>query len=716
MNIIYVLLPIPTSSGSYAYQNDTPLAIGSFVKVPLGPRTEIGIVWEKTDNKTIAIDKIKYITEKLDTPPLNNDLIKIVKFISGYNLTCLGLVLKMILPNNKILLNQQMDEEYSINDLNNQKITSARKAVIDKLKQHKSLTQSEIKKYASTSVIKGMLDKKTINKKLIKKIFKPNPINPNNIKIQLNDSQSQALEKIKCKLGKYSPMLLDGITGSGKTEVYFELIADIIKNDAKKQILVLLPEIALSSQWSERFEKRFGVKPCLWHSEITQHTKQQIYNGLINNTINVVVGARSALFLPFNNLALIVIDEEHDNSYKQEETVYYNARDIAIYRASINKCSIILASATPSLESWANVNDKKYTRISLTNRYGNATLPDIQTIDITKEKLEPQKFISETLHQHIDETLNCNQQVLLFLNRKGYAPLTLCNKCGFRHQCNNCRSWLVEHKRTQSLDCHHCGYSIKQDNTCPECGESEMKTCGSGVERIFEEIINRYPDAKVFTATSQNLNTTKLSQQFVNDMNNNKIDIVIGTQVIAKGYDFKSLNLVGIIDGDMALGGDDLRAGERTFQTIHQVSGRVGRGESKGKAFIQTANPNHEVIQALVQDNRDDFLNTELRYRNLYKQPPINRLIGIIISDFDMQKAQNTAKQIVINAPNIKGMKILGPTEPQMAFLRGKHRRRILINVEKNINFSPIIKQWLGTVNKSYSTRITIDVDPYSFG
>ncbi|MDB2405060.1 primosomal protein N' [Alphaproteobacteria bacterium] len=716
MNIIYVLLPIPTSSGSYAYQNDTPLAIGSFVKVPLGPRTEIGIVWEKTDNKTIAIDKIKYITEKLDTPPLNNDLIKIVKFISGYNLTYLGLVLKMILPNNKILLNQQMDEEYSINDLNNQKITSARKAVIDKLKQHKSLTQSEIKKYASTSVIKGMLDKKIINKKLIKKIFKPNPINPNNIKIQLNDSQSQALEKIKCKLGKYSPILLDGITGSGKTEVYFELIADIIKNDAKKQILVLLPEIALSSQWSERFEKRFGVKPCLWHSEITQHTKQQIYNGLINNTINVVVGARSALFLPFNNLALIVIDEEHDNSYKQEETVYYNARDIAIYRASINKCSIILASATPSLESWANVNDKKYTRISLTNRYGNATLPDIQTIDITKEKLEPQKFISETLHQHIDETLNCNQQVLLFLNRKGYAPLTLCNKCGFRHQCNNCRSWLVEHKRTQSLDCHHCGYSIKQDNTCPECGESEMKTCGSGVERIFEEIINRYPDAKVFTATSQNLNTTKLSQQFVNDMNNNKIDIVIGTQVIAKGYDFKNLNLVGIIDGDMALGGDDLRAGERTFQTIHQVSGRVGRGESKGKAFIQTANPNHEVIQALVQDNRDDFLNIELRYRNLYKQPPINRLIGIIISDFDMQKAQNTAKQIVINAPNIKGMKILGPTEPQMAFLRGKHRRRILINVEKNINFSPIIKQWLGTVNKSYSTRITIDVDPYSFG
>ncbi len=716
MNIIYVLLPIPTSSGSYAYQNDTPLAIGSFVKVPLGPRTEIGIVWEKTDNKTIAIDKIKYITEKLDTPPLNNDLIKIVKFISGYNLTYLGLVLKMILPNKKILLNQQMDEEYSINDLSNQKITSARKAVIDKLKQHKSLTQSEIKKYASTSVIKGMLDKKIINKKLIKKIFKPNPINPNNIKIQLNDSQSQALEKIKCRLGKYSPILLDGITGSGKTEVYFELIADIIKNDVKKQILVLLPEIALSSQWSERFEKRFGVKPCLWHSEITQHTKQQIYNGLINNTINVVVGARSALFLPFNNLALIVIDEEHDNSYKQEETVYYNARDIAIYRASINKCSIILASATPSLESWANVNDKKYTRISLTNRYGNATLPDIQTIDITKEKLEPQKFISETLHQHIDETLNCNQQVLLFLNRKGYAPLTLCNKCGFRHQCNNCRSWLVEHKRTQSLDCHHCGYSIKQDNTCPECGESEMKTCGPGVERIFEEIINRYPDAKVFTATSQNLNTTKLSQQFVNDMNNNKIDIVIGTQVIAKGYDFKNLNLVGIIDGDMALGGDDLRAGERTFQTIHQVSGRVGRGESKGKAFIQTANPNHEVIQALVQDNRDDFLNTELRYRNLYKQPPINRLIGIIISDFDMQKAQNTAKQIVINAPNIKGMKILGPTEPQMAFLRGKHRRRILINVEKNINFSPIIKQWLGTVNKSYSTRITIDVDPYSFG
>ena len=716
MNIIYVLLPIPTSSGSYAYQNDAPLEIGSFVKVPLGNRTEVGIVWEKTDDKTIAKDKIKSVIEKIDIPPLNNDLIKAIKFISGYNLTYLGLVLKMILPNKKILLTQQTEEEYSLNDLNNQKITSARKIVIDKLKQHKSLTQSEIKKYASTSVIKGMVEKKIINKKLIKKTFKPIPINPDNLKVQLNDNQSQALEKIKSNLGTYAPILLDGVTGSGKTEVYFELIADIIKNDSTKQILVLLPEIALSSQWSERFEKRFGVKPCLWHSEITQHKKQKIYNGLINNTINVVVGARSALFLPFNNLSLIVADEEHDNSYKQEETVYYNARDIAIYRASINKCPIILASATPSLESWANVNDKRYTRISLANRYGNSTLPEIQTIDITKEKIEAQKFISETLHQHIDEALNHNQQVLLFLNRKGYAPLTLCNKCGFRHQCNNCRSWLVEHKRTKSLDCHHCGYSIQQDDTCPECGASEMKNCGPGVERIYEEIINRYPDAKVFTATSQNLNTTKLSQQFVEDMNSNKIDIVIGTQVIAKGYDFKNLNLVGIIDGDMALGGDDLRAGERTFQTIHQVSGRVGRGESKGKAFIQTANPNHEVIQALVQDNRDDFLNTELRYRNLYKQPPINRLIGIIISDFDMQKAQNTAKQIVINAPNIKGMKILGPTEPQMAFLRGKHRRRILINVEKNVNFSPIIKQWLSTFNKPSSTRITVDVDPYSFG
>ena len=319
MNIIYVLLPIPTSSGSYAYQNEAPLEIGSFVKVPLGNRTEVGIVWEKTDDKTIAKDKIKSVIEKIDIPPLNNDLIKTIKFISGYNLTYLGLVLKMILPNKKILLTQQTEEEYSLNDLNNQKITSARKIVIDKLKQHKSLTQSEIKKYASTSVIKGMVEKKIINKKLIKKTFKPIPINPDNLKIQLNDNQSQALEKIKSKLGTYAPILLDGVTGSGKTEVYFELIADIIKNDSTKQILVLLPEIALSSQWSERFEKRFGVKPCLWHSEITQHKNKKYIMALINNTINVVVGARSALFLPFNNLSLIVADEEHDNSYNKKK-------------------------------------------------------------------------------------------------------------------------------------------------------------------------------------------------------------------------------------------------------------------------------------------------------------------------------------------------------------------------------------------------------------
>ncbi|MGB1360803.1 MAG: replication restart helicase PriA [Alphaproteobacteria bacterium] len=718
MNIIYVLLPLPISTGAYAYKTDAgDIPVGSFVKVPLGNRQVVGVVWEKIDNNDVAEEKIKPIIEIIPIPPLNDDIIKTIKFISAYNMANIGLVLKMVLPNLNIILKQQSETVYSLNPNHDEKITEKRQTVISALENKDSINKAELKKQsgASDSVIKAMVDKNIIQTREIEKVYNPEPINTDFAKIELNEQQTQAVENIKQDLGNFSTILLDGVTGSGKTEVYFELIAELINQKQDKQVLILLPEIALSSQWAERFEARFGVKPPVWHSETTPTQKAKIWQGLINNTVNVVVGARSALFLPFNNLSLIVVDEEHDTSFKQEDTVLYNARDIAIYRANINNCPIILSSATPSLETWYNVQNNKYKSIVLNKRYGGATSTTVETIDMKNATLEKQKFISGELHEQIKDALNNNQQTLLFLNRKGYAPLTLCNNCGYRHQCNNCQSWLVKHQNTNSLDCHHCGYHITSTDECPECGSDEMRNCGPGVERIYEEIIQQYPNARVFNATSENINTAKLSKQFIDDMNNNKIDIVIGTQVIAKGYDFENIALVGIIDGDMALGGDDLRAGERTFQIIQQVSGRAGRSKHKGKAFIQTSNPTHPVIKALVDEDRNNFLDTELFNRKQYHQPPYTRFVGIIVSDFDLVNTEQTAKNIVINAPKVDGVKVLGPTQPHMPFLRNKHRRRILLNVDKDIKIQSIIKDWFKNVQKPRTTRIDIDIDPYSF-
>ena len=424
--------------------------------------------------------------------------------------------------------------------------------------------------------------------------------------------------------------------------------------------------------------------------------------------------------MPFGNLGLIIVDEEHDGAYKQQDTVLYNARDMAIVRAKLCHCPIVLATATPSLETWANTVQGRYKSLQLKQRYTKTAVTPFVPIDITKEKLDKHAFITPTLHRHIAHTLNKRLQTLLFLNRKGYAPLSLCRKCGYRFKCNNCDAWLIQHKYKGHirLQCHHCGYNIPCPHVCPDCGATDsLHACGPGVERIYEEIKTTYPNAKVFIATADTIRTRTQAQNFVTAMQNGDIDIVIGTQVIAKGYDFANLHLVGVIDGDMTLSGMDLRAGEHTFQLLHQVGGRAGRGHVEGVAFIQTTDPKHAVIQALINNDRNTFLNTELEIRKILEQPPFYRLVNITISGNDKQRVEHTAKHLARTAPRGENMRILGPADPMIALLRGKYRKQILVNAPKSVKIQPLLKKWIFSYTQKPSTiRIQIDIDPYGFG
>ncbi len=724
MNIIYILLPLPLSTGAYAYgiNANTPIpSKGMYVSVPLGKKVIVGVVWDKTDDKKIPLHKIKMAEEIHDFPPMKSDMIDTITFMSGYTLTPLGACLKLALPMPSAITEPKKITSYTLaNPIPIVKQSSARQKIIDSFSIKHTQTTSEVKAYGSPSVIKGLVENGVLIPRIIRDIIKPKIIDTNYKQTPLSKAQEHASQIMIEAIGSFKPIVLDGITGSGKTEVYFEALAKCL--DQGKQVLVLLPEIALSSQWLKRFAERFGCDPAVWHSEITPARRRDIWTGVAFSTVKVVVGARSALHLPFQNLGFIVVDEEHDSSYKQEDGVLYNARDMAVFRAKSKTCPVILSSATPSLETWDNIVSKRYIHLQLTERFGNSTPPDIELLDIKADKMEAQTFITPTLKHKMQENLDKGLQTMLFLNRRGYAPLTLCRSCGHRFECNSCRAWLVQHKFNASLHCHHCGFNQYIPNACPECGDTEsLHACGPGVERIAEEVENTFPNARVFLATSESMSTPTGALNFVQKMENGDIDIVIGTQIIAKGYHFSNLTLVGVIDGDMALSGGDLRAGERTFQMLQQVSGRAGRSDIQGHAYIQTTNPQHPILLALADDDRDAFLNLELKLRQMSGQPPFHRLVPVIVSDSDRTKCEHAIKQLAYTAPRNNDVRILGPSEPHMPFLRGKHRRRLLINMSKMVKAQPLIWAWIQSTQKnptmgiSSSTRIQIDVDPYSF-
>lgn len=648
---ITVLFPSPLPC--FDYKSDVELVPGTFVYAPFGRKQTLGVVWDKAPDLNFDDAKVKQISTVCDMEPLPAQSIDFINWVAKYTLSPPGAVLKMAL----------------ISDL----------------------------------------------EKISKKPCVFETPDPAHQPIVFSEEQQAAVETLNTKIGGgFNVSLLDGVTGSGKTEVYFETLSNALKKGG--QVLVLLPEIILTAAWLDRFEKRFGVKPALWHSSVTQKTRRDTWQAVKSGQARVIVGARSALFLPFKELKLIIVDEEHDASFKQEDGVLYHARDMAIVRAKIANCPIILASATPSLETWCNMAAGKYDHVSLPSRYAKAVMPDIHIVDMRAREKGPVKFISETLKGHIAQTLARHEQTLLFINRRGYAPLVLCRACGERLKCPHCSAWLVEHRRGGYVQCHHCGYTKKTPTACPACGEQgTMVSCGPGVERIYEEVCEAFPDARSQIVTSDTLNNPKEFAELLDKMANGLLDILIGTQMLAKGHHFANLTLVGVIDADMGLAGGDLRASERTFQLLHQVMGRAGRGNKKGTALLQSYLPDNAIIQALKNNDRSGFLNEEMAARQLLNMPPFGKLAGIVISGKNEELTYKTAQNLIKAAPFMAGVEVLGPVPAPLALLRGKYRFRILVKSDKEIKLQQILTRWMALVNIPSGVDIRLDIDPYSF-
>lgn len=538
-------------------------------------------------------------------------------------------------------------------------------------------------------------------------------------KVNLTDEQKEAAVQLVGEIGNgFNVTLLDGVTGSGKTEVYFEAVARAL--ELGQQVLILVPEIGLTSQWLGRFERRFGVKPAKWHSALGNRERIDTWKAVIEGRAKVLVGARSALFLPYQNLGLIVVDESHDQSFKQEDAVNYQGRDMAIVRAKYEQIPIILSTATPDLETVVNVEEGKYDIVELKSRFAAAVLPEIKIIDLKQDK--PVRgswgvsWLAPTLANALKENLERQEQSMLFLNRRGYAPLVICRDCGHRIQCPNCTAWLTEHRRVGNLVCHHCGYVTPIPKECPEChSETGLTACGPGVERVAEEVKFRFPTARVKILSSDITTNFAEVSQVIHEMEEGNVDILIGTQILAKGHHFPSLTLVGIVDADLGLMGSDLRASERTFQLLSQVAGRAGRGEKKGTVYLQTLYPENAVLQALVENNREKFLALEKKTRRLLKMPPFGKLAAVIVSGPNQEETEKTALWLGQTAPNNEFVSTLGPAPAPIFMLRNKFRYRLLLKTAKNIRIQDVLRDWLKRIKIPGRVRVEVDIDHYSF-
>lgn len=722
-SIIGVMLPRPFNE-PFDYKTETELPLGTLVRVPWGREEQIGVVWKHGRSSELPENKIKPIIEKLDFPPLSKNLIQFVKFVAEYNLAFVGLVLKMVISVRAVFDDNQTETLYTLSGKTlaeaKLKNSDARWHVMDLLR-HAPYTRKEICRGAGVglSVVNTL-----ITAGILKPIVRPKKkyyAEPKGSfsKVALTPEQETAAAELVRKVGNgFSVTLLDGVTGSGKTEVYFEAVARAL--ELGRQVLILVPEIALTTQWLGRFEKRFGVKPACWHSGLGQRERIDTWKAMSEGRVKVIVGARSALFLPYPDLGLMVIDESHDHSFKQEDVVNYQGRDMAVVRAKLEQFPLILSTATPDLETVCNVEDGKYDCVRLTSRYASAVMPDIKVIDLKKDK--PQKgswgvsWLAPTLVDALKVNLEKNEQSMLFLNRRGYAPLTICRDCGHRIQCPNCTAWLTEHRSSGRLICHHCGYSMPIPKECPEChSEDGLTACGPGVERIAEEVSKRFPDARLAVISSDITSSLAEVSAVFERMEKGEVDILIGTQILAKGHHFPSLTLVGIVDADLGLMGSDLRATEQTYQLLSQVSGRAGRAEKKGTVYLQTLYPDNAVLKALLANDRNQFLDLEKQSRRILRMPPFGKLAAVIVSGANRDAAEKVAVWLGQTAPNNDYISTLGPAPAPIYMLRGKYRYRLLLKTAKNIKIQEVLREWLRKISCPSNIRVEIDVDPYSF-
>ncbi|WP_341764600.1 primosomal protein N' [Candidatus Tisiphia endosymbiont of Beris chalybata] len=656
MQAARILLPLAKLFPlDYYVPAELKLIVGDLVVVPFRNKELTAIVWELDVKLSGASNKIKSIKQKAPLEfRLNQEILKLMRWAANYYMAELGSIAKLVLP---------------------------------------------------VDISEGPIKVKTQE---INLDFSLPPLLPTQQKALLQATTTS------------KPSIIKGVTGSGKTEIYFHLITNYLKQG--KQILIMLPEIALSQQIISRFIERFNFHPIIWNSTVTKAQKKMILRGVLSNDVRVIIGARSSLFLPYNNLGLIIIDEEHDSSYKQEEGILYNARDCAVLRSTLTKgpgdsptLKVVLCSATPSIETIYNANQGKYQLIELLNRYLEATLPEIQIIDMRKEKLPKNSYLSNELITAIHKNLVNKEQVLLFLNRRGYSPLLLCKLCGYRFTCNFCSAWLVVHKLSKKLECHHCGYQTRIHHSCPSClKEDSLTICGPGVEKIEEETRYLFPKQEIAMFSKDSSQKPDRIRELLHKMEHSKIDILIGTQMITKGYHFPNLTLVGIIDADLGnINNGDLSSTERNYQLLHQVGGRAGREGKKGLVLLQTYYPDN-IIFNYIKNGDNQFWQYELETRAAHNMPPFTKMASILLSGKDEYKVLEVARQLVTIAPKSTA-RILGPSRALMSKLAGKYRYRILIIAEKQFNLQKLLIVWLSSTKIPSYCHLKIDIDPKSF-
>jgi primosomal protein N' (replication factor Y) len=717
--VVDVLVPLALDQ-AYSYAVPTGLRIepGDVVRVPLGPRETLGVVWDLRDTVGPGPGNLKFVLGRAEAPSLSPKLRQFLDWVARYTLAPRGMVLRLALrqPEQERAERQQVGVRLA--GPPPARVTPARLRVIEAAQGGLLFAKADLAAAAGVSlaVINGLVDEGTLDVTVMTPAIAPRP-DPDHAVVDLSPEQTSAAGDLRDNVAarRFVTTLLEGVTGSGKTEVYFEAVAEAIRQG--RQTLILVPEIALTAQFLDRFARRFGVRPAEWHSGVAGRRRERTLAAIVSGEASVVAGARSALFLPYQDLGLIIVDEEHEAAYKQEDGVHYHARDMAIVRGRIEAAPVILASATPSIESRVNAEAGRYQHLKLASRFGGRALPRLAAIDLRTAAPPRGRWIAPTLVRAIGETLERGEQALLYLNRRGYAPLTLCRSCGHRFACPQCTAWLVEHRFRRALMCHHCGHVERRPEACPACGTLDcLVACGPGVERLAEEVAELFPAARRLVLSSDMPGGTERLRREIEAVVAGEFQIVIGTQLVAKGHNFPFLSLVGVIDADLGLASGDPRASERTFQILQQVTGRAGRGATAGRALLQTFQPDHPVMTALLSGDAERFYREEIAIRKEAELPPFGRLAAIIVSAHDEASALTAARQLVRCAEPPQGCMVLGPAEAPIAMVRGRHRFRLLIKTPRACDLQSWLRDWMHRAPKpTGSVRIGIDIDPQSF-
>jgi len=717
-----VLLPLALQE-AYTYEAPEGEALqpGDFVVVPLGTMKRIGVIWREAaaSRKPVDPKKLKAIVAKLDVPPLPPVNLEFADWVAHYTLAPKGMVLQMMMSARLVFEAEEPRWGFRLAGAEPARMTDARRKVLAALQDGEVWPKKKLMDAAgvSAAVIDGLAEAGALIRAGLPRA-RPLLPRPDFAFASLTEAQTRAADMLCAAIAKggFSTTLLDGVTGSGKTEVYFEAVAEALRRGAQ-QALILLPEIALTSQFLERFEARFGCRPAEWHSAVSAKERARTWRGVAEGDVRVVCGARSALFLPFANLGLIVVDEEHDPSFKQDDRVTYQARDMAVVRASLGKIPIILCSATPSVESVVNARRGRYAHAVLPARFSGNSLPDVEAVDLKAAPPEKGAWLSPPVAAAVDQALGRGEQALLFLNRRGYAPLTLCRACGHRFTCPQCTAYLVEHRLRGRLICHHCGFTLPFPKSCPSCHREGLLTAsGPGIERVMEETTSRWPDARMIVLSSDLVPSTTALRELLSRIAAGDADIIVGTQLVSKGHNFPKLSFVGVVDGDLSLATADPRAGERTFQLLHQVTGRAGRFGAQGRGLIQTHYPEHPVMRALVTGDRQAFYEAEIAMREEAGLPPFGRLAAIVISAKTRPEAESYARALALAAPEARLIQVLGPVEAPLAIIRARHRQRLLVKAERGADLQGYLREWLSCAPAPRgSLMVHVDVDPYSF-